>query len=384
MFKRFLLLFCIIIIRIESKTVIKILVVVNQFPCVSQQFILELIKELINRGHCINVHSFKQGDNSIIESDIKLYHLDSCMTYGKVLPSLDSFDIIAVQFGNLAKKVINQAEVQNYKGKIIVSFRGHDLSKFLQKNPYYYDDDLFSKIDLCLPVCLFFKERLIKLGCPPEKIFVHYSGLNFDAFPIKSAQHKTKEIFKIVTIARLVEKKGIEYVLRAISLLKKRYSSIHYYIFGDEVGNSGEKARLNKLAHDLRINSCVDFCGWKSHNEIIQQLLSANLMVLPSITSRDGDEEGIPNAVKEAMAVGLPVITTQRVGSELIQDGKSGFLVQEKNYKQLASKMAYCIQNQIKSKSLGQKARQVIQQFFDIKKTTALLEKQLYLLLHCS
>lgn len=384
MFKRFLLLFCIAVISIESKMVIKILVVVNQFPCISQQFILELIKELINRGHSINVHSFNQGDNSIVDSDIKLYHLDSCITYGKVLPPLDSFDIIAVQFGNLAKKVIKQVEKQNYKGKIIVSFRGHDLSKFLQKNPYYYDHDLFSKIDLCLPVCLFFKERLITLGCPSEKIFVHYSGLNFDAFPMKNDEYKIKKIFKIITIARLVEKKGIEYVLRAIALLKKRYPYIHYYVFGDEIGNSGEKARLKKLVHDLRIDSCVDFCGWKSHNEIIQQLISAHLMVLPSITSQDGDEEGIPNAVKEGMAVGLPVITTQRVGSELIQDGKSGFLVEEKNYKQLASKIACCIQNQIKSKFLGQKARKIIEQFFDIKKTTALLERELYSLLHIS
>ncbi len=383
MFKKLLLLFCIGVIHVESITAMKILVVVNQFPCVSQQFILELIKELINRGHDIKIHSFKNGDNTIIQSDVRLYNLDSCTTYGKILPSLDSFDIIAVQFGNLTKKVIDQAEKQNYKGKIVVSFRGHDLSKFLQQNPHYYDD-LFSKIDLCLPVCLFFKERLIKLGCPPEKIFVHYSGLNLDVFPVKTVQRKNKKVFKIITIARLVEKKGIEYALRAIALLKKRYPHIQYYIFGDEIGNSAEKERLNKLANNLRINNSVFFCGWKSHDEIIQQLLSMDLMVLPSVTSKDGDEEGIPNAVKEGMAVGLPVITTQRVGSELVQNEISGFLVQEKNYKEIALKIAFCIQNRIKAKSFGQKARLVIEKFFDIKKTTALLEKELYSLLHIS
>lgn len=383
MFKKLLLLFCIGVIHVESITAMKILVVVNQFPCVSQQFILELIKELINRGHDIKIHSFKNGDNTIIQSDVRLYNLDSCTTYGKILPSLDSFDIIAVQFGNLTKKVIDQAEKQNYKGKIVVSFRGHDLSKFLQQNPHYYDD-LFSKIDLCLPVCLFFKERLIKLGCPSEKILVHYSGLNLDVFPVKTVQRKNKKVFKIITIARLVEKKGIEYALRAIALLKKRYPHIQYYIFGDEIGNSGEKERLNKLANNLGINNSVFFCGWKSHDEIIQQLLSMDLMVLPSVTSKDGDEEGIPNAVKEGMAVGLPVITTQRVGSELVQNEISGFLVQEKNYKEIALKIAFCIQNRIKAKSFGQKARLVIEKFFDIKTTTALLEKELYSLLHIS
>jgi colanic acid/amylovoran biosynthesis glycosyltransferase len=379
MVKNFFFILLIAIFLLESKS-LKILFVVNQFPCLSQQFIREQIIEWINRGHLIAIHSFKEGDYLVTEPEIDQYKLASRTTYGKILPSLDSFNVIAVQFGNSAKTVIDQSKKQHYKGKIIVSFRGYDISKFLQKNPDYYTD-LFPDIDLCLPVCEFFKERLIRLGCPSEKIFVHHSGINLNSFNFKGPASKLKRAFNIITVARLVEKKGIEYVLRAIALLKKKFPQIQYFIIGDEVSNSGEKERLQKLSLDLDVTGNVHFCGWQSHDSVIQYLALMHLLVLSSITSKDGDEEGIPNVVKEAMAVGLPVITTERVGSELVIDGKSGFLVPEKDHKILASKITFFIQNQGQRESFGQEGRLFIEQFFDIKKTTASLEKVLYSLL---
>jgi colanic acid/amylovoran biosynthesis glycosyltransferase len=374
----FLFLFLIMATSLECRK-LKILFIVNQFPSISQRFVLEQIIEWIKRGHIIAIHSFKEGDHIVTQPEIDQYRLAERTTYGKQLPSLKSFDVLAVQFGNCAKTVIEQSKKQEYKGRIVVSFRGYDISKFLQKNPDYYTK-LFPDIDLCLPVCKFFKERLISLGCPPEKILVHHSGINLDLFPGKGPASPLKRTFNIITIARLVEKKGIEYVLRAIALLKKRFShhQIQYFIIGDEAGNSGEKERLEALAFDLGINDTIRFCGWKTHDEVIKYLALMHLLILPSITSKDGDEEGIPNAVKEAMAVGLPVITTERAGSELVVDGKSGFLIPEKNYEALASKIAFFIQNRGQGKKFGHEGRLFVEKFFDIKKTTALLEEALY------
>ena len=104
------------------------------------------------------------------------------------------------------------------------------------------------------------------------------------------------------------------------------------------------------------------------------QLAKTDLMILPSIIAANGDQEGIPNVLKEAMAFGIPVISTREGAHELIEQRVSGFLVPEKDSQTLAYKIAYLIKNPDKCAQFGKNGRAFIEKEFDIKKIVRKLE----------
>ena len=109
--------------------------------------------------------------------------------------------------------------------------------------------------------------------------------------------------------------------------------------------------------------------GWKDQHEVIEILNEASIMLAPSITSKDGDREGIPVGLMEAMAVGLPVVSTYHSGiPELVKDGISGFLVPERDVDALAQKLGYLIENPDKWAEMGLAGREYVENFYDINK----------------
>src|SRR5213075_1930033 len=109
--------------------------------------------------------------------------------------------------------------------------------------------------------------------------------------------------------------------------------------------------------------------GWKTQEEVVELLNRAHIFVLPSIKATDGNEEGIPNALKEAMAMGLPVIATFHAGNaELIENDISGYLVPQKNILALYNKMIYVIEHPEEWTRIGVNARKTIENRFEINK----------------
>ena len=99
---------------------------------------------------------------------------------------------------------------------------------------------------------------------------------------------------------------------------------------------------LKEIINKLGIANQVSFLGWKTHSEILALLRQSHVLVAPSVTADSGDQEGIPNVMKEAMAVGLPVIGTIHGGiPELVENGKTGFLVAERDVDSLADTLVY-------------------------------------------
>ncbi len=199
---------------------------------------------------------------------------------------------------------------------------------------------LFREGDLFLPVSHSLKRLIIQLGCDEEKIVVLPSGINCQNLPSSPRNSQQGEPIRVITIARLVEKKGIAYAIQAIDKIVKSGKSIQYSIIGD-----GElRGDLERLIEEKDLKEYVQLLGWKSHEEVIRLLQDAHILIAPSVTAKDGDQEGIPNAIKEAMALGLPVIGTQHSGiPEIVEDGVSGFLVEERDADALADRLSYLI-----------------------------------------
>ncbi|QQR54143.1 glycosyltransferase [bacterium] len=346
-----------------------------RFPHISQTFIQNQIITLLKRGHQIKIQALKRNNHEKIQSDFSKYNLLKKTKYGTNIQNLHNTDVIYIQFGDLGAKLLSQIKNKQFKGGVVVCFRGNDISGILNKNPHMYDD-LFKQADLFLPVCDFFKERLISLGCPAEKIITHHSAIETKKFTFKERAIKPDQRLNLISVARIAPKKGLEYTIQAVAHLKQTYPHIRCTVIGEAQPNHLEYKRyLKALVKELGIEENVIFYGWAKTEDIIKELNTSDIFVLPSVTAQDGDQEGIPNALKEAMAVGLPVIATDHAGnSELIDHMQSGILVEEKNVEAITNAIEWILENQTSVKQMTKNARKKIEDEFDIESVITKLE----------
>jgi colanic acid/amylovoran biosynthesis glycosyltransferase len=163
----------------------------------------------------------------------------------------------------------------------------------------------------------------------------------------------------------LVEKKGVEYTLFALSRLLEEHKKIKYLIAGD----GPLRDQLEKLSIELNLAEYVEFMGAVNDEEVKTLLQEAHVFVLPSITAQDGEQEGTPTVLVEAQACGLPVISTFHSGiPEMIVDGSSGFLVPEKNIDALAEKIEYFIDHPEAMLEMGSYGRKLVDDNFNVRK----------------
>lgn len=284
------------------------------------------------------------------------------------------FDIIHSQFGTHGLVAVSLNKILPSKCKLVTSIRGYDVTVFLKKHPGIYRT-LFREGDLFLPVCEFLKERLIQEGCEERKIVVHYSGIDCSKFNYVQRQRVLGEPIKVLTIARLKEKKGVVFAIEAVSCLLSRGEKIEYRVVGD----GPLRGDLEQLIECRGIENQVKLLGWKTHEEVKRLLEEAQVLVAPSLTADSGDQEGIPNVIKEAMASGLPVISTYHGGiPELVTDGVSGLLVPESDAAAIADALAYLIGHPEVCAEIGRAGRRQVERKFDTNSLNKELE-ELYL-----
>jgi colanic acid/amylovoran biosynthesis glycosyltransferase len=209
------------------------------------------------------------------------------------------------------------------------------------------------------------KEKLINLGCDESKIVVHRSGVDTKKYPIHPQLAERHERVRVLTVARLTDKKGVEYGIRAVAKALEKYPRLEYKIAGD--GPLREK--LQCLIADLRVGDSVKLVGWKSQDEIAQLLQKSDIVLAPSVTAENGGEEGIPGVIMEAFAQGLPVVSTYHAGiPEVVQDRESGFLVPERDVDALAEKLQSLVEQAALRLSMGRNGRDFVKEQCDIEK----------------
>ena len=399
----------------------RIAVIVNYFPKITETFVINQINGLVERGHDVTIIAMHKTGEDAGEGqiDISKYQLlqktifldivpkkyidrigfivkclyRSPQAIGIVIRSLNvfkykrystslylavigmklqkypSFDIIHCQFGTLAPVIQKLKEVGAVKGKLVVSFRGMDITK---KSDQYKNmsNGLFPSIELFLPVCAYFKDVLIHYGCEENKIKVLHSGIEVDKFVYRK-RHAWNNPVRLISVGRLVAKKGFEYSIRAIREVLQTGLPVTYQIVGD----GPEYNRLYDLISELSLHNYVKLLGWKDHDAVVNLINQSDILIAPSISSDDKDKEGIPNVLKEAMALGLPVISTYHSGiPELIKDGVSGTLVPERDSNELAYQIINIIKNPQSARNMCEEARRKVELEFNIRQQTDRLE----------
>lgn len=366
----------------------KIAFIVEAFPVLSQTFVLNQITGLLDRGHEVDIYAEFNENISKTHPDVEKYDLLSrtfChpripqdkfhrflkgawlfLTHFPLAPllilrSLNVFkykkdaaslrllyavipfvkqrpvyDVIQCHFGLLGIKGMLLRDLGALQGKHITAFHGVDISQNLQMLGESVYDDLFKAGDRFLPISHHWQKRLIELGCDPDKTTVHRMGIDCQRFTFLPRSLNPGDPVRLISVARLTEKKGIEFGIRAVATVLKHFPMLEYNIVGD----GGLKAELADLIQTLGVSEQVKLLGWRNQTEVVELLQRSHILLAPSVTAKDGNQEGIPVALMEAMAMGLPVISTYHTGiPELIEDGVSGFLVSERDVEALAGKI---------------------------------------------
>lgn len=391
----------------------RIAFIVEQFPTLSETFILNQITGLIDRGHEVDIYANRPGSSSKTHADVEKYCLQE-RTYYRATPGqklkrfIQGFELVATNFHKHPRAIVEALNLLKYgrdvaslkmlyiiacflnrgpydivhchfggngnlgiflrrlgaiSGKIVTTFHGSDLSDYLEKQGVDLYKSLFEQGDLLCPISEHWKKKLIELGCSEQKIIVHRMGIDTCKFNFSARKLRENGKIKLLSIARLTEKKGIKYGIQAVTQLLEKHPSIEYKI----VGEGPLRCDLEKLIEELNVTTQVKLLGWKQQEEIVELIQDSDILLAPSVTSDAGDQEGIPVVLMEALAKGLPVLSTQHSGiPELVQDGKSGFLVPERDVDALAQKLEYLIENSQLWSEMGHAGRKHVEDHYDI------------------
>ena len=274
------------------------------------------------------------------------------------------YDIVHCQFGPLGLVALRLIAAGALSGRLVTSFRGYDATRYLKEHPDNYKR-LFVEGDLFCPVSESLKKLIMTAGCSGEKTVVLASGVDCARLTYTPRRRGSDEPTRLLTVARLVEKKGVAYAVQAVARLVRQGRSVSYVIAGD----GALRPDLERLIQDLKLTPHVRILGWVDQEEVARLLEEAHVLVAPSVTAGDGDQEGIPNVLKEAMAAGLPVVSTWHSGiPELVEDGVSGFLVAERDVDALADRLAYLIDHAELWPAMGWAGRTKVEREFDVER----------------
>ncbi len=243
-------------------------------------------------------------------------------------------------------------------------------------NYLLHQNKVKSQGDKFICVSDFIARQALQHGFPESKIIQHYIGIDVNKY-----QPRAKEDDQgiILHVARLVEKKGTAVLINAVKQVKVSNPDVKLVIIGEGPLLDGLKAQVSSLGLD----QTVTFTGALPHVGVMEWMRKASMLVLPSITAKTGDAEGLGMVLLEAAVTGVPVIGTQHGGiPEAIIDEQTGFLVKERDDKQLAERISFLMKDEHKRFEMGKNARIFISEKFNLSKQTIKLEKIYQELIH--
>lgn len=268
---------------------------------------------------------------------------------------------IFCEYGTIGTKLIKV--VNNIKLPLIIHFHGYDAhsDNIVLQNIEEYKI-LFKISSKIIVVSKAMKEKLIELGCPFDKIQIIRCGAN-SIFFNNSNYNVNSNYF--ISIGRFVDKKGPYFTVLAFKKVVDIYPQYKLKMVGDGYLLD----TCIQLSKFLKLENNIEFCGVKSPEEIVDILSNSLAFVQHSLVTSYNDSEGTPVAIMEAMASGIPVISTFHAGiSEIIEHNVTGFLVEECDVDKMAEYMLRIIINPNEAKEIGKNANNYAIENFNLEK----------------
>jgi colanic acid/amylovoran/stewartan biosynthesis glycosyltransferase WcaL/AmsK/CpsK len=413
--------------RAPDPGTMRIAFVLGSFPDTSQTFVLDQLVGLLERGHDVRIFARRPSAVRVEHPGVQqhglrersLYWLEGPVSpfkvawraarlllgqprrsFGPLARSLDvvhnrgvastsrffayatktletpRFDVILAHFGTNAVIAERLRRIGALEGPLVSVFHGYDLTRVLGERPPGYYRSVFEHGELLLPVSRRFADKLVELGAPPERIRVHRMGIDLTRFAFRERSIAQGAPIRFVSVCRLVEKKGLEIGMRAMGRARERLGAFEWHI----VGEGPLRERLQALAAELGLAQHAVFHGEQATAQVRSVLEQGHVFLAPSVTGADGDQEGIPVAIMEALASGLPVVSTLHSGiPELVRDAEMGYLVAEADDAALADALVRLARQPRAWPSMGARGREHVEREHDAER----LNDRLATLLSC-
>jgi glycosyltransferase involved in cell wall biosynthesis len=271
--------------------------------------------------------------------------------------------LLHIYFGQIAVHLLPL--IRAWKKPSIVSFHGADVTVEMNKPAYREATrEMLESVNLVLVRSESLRRAVINLGCDPKKIELQRTGIPSEEFSFRERSFPQDGEWRLVQAGRLIEKKGLPVTLSAFAVFLDRYPNATLTIAGE----GPLLDELQKLTRELNIEERVSFTGFISQEQLREIYYRSHIFLHPSQTGRDGNQEGVPNSMLEAMASGLPVFATEHGGiPEAIENAVSGVLVPEHDHEALSRALLSATQDLIFLSRIARSAAEVVRKNFDLR-----------------
>lgn len=377
--------------RSDRKIQPSIAVFVNSFPTLSETFVLDQVSSLVGAGFSVHVFA-RERDRSGLRHSIgralaskARFVQDSLLvkvSNRSLLPpwasrlfrafaerrseraALASMSLAICHFGPNGIRAVNASHRLRPEVPVWTFFHGYDVSAYLREHGDDVYADLFARGERFFAISELWAEKLRAIGCPADRLSVVRMGVDCTSIPFSPVPIVAAEPVQILSVGRLVEKKGLEYAIRALAQLRKSQPDVAFQFY--IAGQGPLLDSLRELTRSLGIDSHVIFLGGVGAEEVKARLARSHIFILPSVTASNGDMEGIPVALMEAMAAGVSVVSTFHSGiPELIGNGVSGLLAPERDWLSLAQHLSLLISDPDLRSAMAAAARAQVEQDFN-------------------
>ena len=241
------------------------------------------------------------------------------------------------------------------------SWTGHATDLFRNRSALL---DKIERANFIICISTFHRDFYLKHGARPEQLVITYCGIDLSWFYPPTVARDPHKVYRIVSSGRLVEKKGFSDLIDACKILVDRGEK-----FECVIGGSGPlEAELNAQIKRLNLADRISVTGKALLQEkIVDFMHEGDVYVLPCVWASDGDVDGLPQMIMEAMASGLPAISTRLVGiPDLLQHEDTGLLVEPNQPAQLADAMARLMHDPALAARLSANGQQLLKKTFDL------------------
>jgi len=320
-----------------DKHELKVAFVTDAFPVISQTFIVNQVADLLDRGVEVEIFTYNRGSRKNISSRYETYRMEerthylqrppstihrltgalprafrilrtsplslaraiNCFKYGRKALSLrllfevapfvgKRFDIVHCHFGTCAVSYLDIKDILRLDVPFVTTLYGYDVSSVFEKSPAEFYNRLKHESSLFLVMSNNMKQRVVAHGFPEHKVKVHPASIDVSSYPFCERKHRVGEPIEIVSVGRLVAKKGFDDLLRALAIVRSRTDRTFRC---SVVGGGPLEQEMRELAVSLGLADVVEFKGYLTIERIVDLLLKKHIMVQPSKTAPDGDME---------------------------------------------------------------------------------------------
>ncbi len=258
-------------------------------------------------------------------------------------------DLMHIYFGHTGVHLL--PFIKGWEMPCVVSFHGMDVQTRAEIPEYEGQlRELLRVTPLVLARSFSLRDRLLALGCPPEKIRINRTGIPLEQFPPNARAMPADGAWHFVQACRLIPKKGLRTALAAFAKFREKYPHARFTVAGE----GPMRREIEQLAAELGVREAVTLRGFLAQEELRELYAQSHFFLHPSELTADQNQEGIPNSMLEAMSTGLPVLATLHGGiPEAVENGKTGILVPERDAAGLLHAMLELAENPVRALAMG-------------------------------